>query len=536
MKAMKKYIYVIACSLGLVSCDSFLTTPPLLEISEELWWNDKTQAEMMVRGTYDYISGPEEIALWDCLSDNAIHREGKYKQIGNGTHTTQSEIIKNQWKYDKIAKLNYVLEGLEKAKDNLSEAEYLRYTSEVRFIRAFTYYNMAFFFGDVPLIKNTLTVSESRETSRQPRAEVLAFVLDELENNVLPNINAVEVNESGRVNEQVVNAFLSRVYLFEKEYEKVLEYTDKVIKSGNYELHADYDELFRPQSDGANREVIFERQYNAPLVMHELNRNLSYASGVYGGWSHVLALNELVEEYECLNGHSVADCEALGCEYHQKRLGAETDTHRGEYDFRDPRLDASIVWPFKEWVVDGAVRCYYGVDDPNTADYVQKETHMTGYMCQKWVDMRGEYADRTRADKNMTILRYGDVLLMRAEALIELNQNLPEAVSLINQIRARVNMPAIEVASQAVLREKLRHERRVETAFEGLRYFDIIRWQIGDKVRKGKVYGARMKAISENMDHKYMEERFWDDKMYLFPVPQEAIDNNENLTQNTGWD
>ncbi len=125
--------------------------------------------------------------------------------------------------------------------------------------------------------------------------------------------------------------------------------------------------------------------------------------------------------------------------------------------------------------MDGAVRCYYGVDDPNTADYVQKETHMTGYMCQKWVDMRGEYADRTRADKNMTILRYGDVLLMRAEALIELNQNLPEAVSLINQIRARVNMPAIEVASQAVLREKLRHERRVETAFEGLRYFDIIR-------------------------------------------------------------
>lgn len=95
MKVMKKYIYMIACSLGLVSCDSFLTTPPLLEISEELWWNDKTQAEMMVRGTYEYISGPEEIALWDCLSDNAIHREGKYKQIGKGTHTTQSEIIKN---------------------------------------------------------------------------------------------------------------------------------------------------------------------------------------------------------------------------------------------------------------------------------------------------------------------------------------------------------------------------------------------------------------------------------------------------------
>ena len=135
----------------------------------------------------------------------------------------------------------------------------------------------------------------------------------------------------------------------------------------------------------------------------------------------------------------------------------------------------------------------------------------------------------------MTILRYGDILLMRAEALIELNQNLAEAVSLINQIRRRVGMPEIEMASQSVLREKLRHERRVETAFEGLRYFDIIRWRIADKVKQGKVYGARMKAVNENMDHKYVEERFWEDKMYLFPVPQEAMDNNGNLVQNPDW-
>ena len=536
MKTVKKYIYVIACSLSLVSCDSFLTTPPLDQISEDQWWSDKNQSEMMVKGTYQHIYGPSEVALRDCLSDNATHREGKYKQMGNGTYTTQSAAVKDEWKYGSIAKLNYVLEGLEKAKGNLTESEYLRYTAEVRFIRAFIYYNMSFFFGDIPLIKKTLTVSESREVSRQPRGEVLAFVLDELENYVLPNINAIEVNESGRVNEQVVNAYLSRVYLYEKNYEKVLEYTDKVIKSGDYELYADYDGLFRPQSDGTNKEVIFERQYSSPLVVHELNRNLSYASGVYSGWSHVLVLNELVDEYECLNGHFVSECEALGCEYHQKRLNMETNTHRGEYDFRDPRLDATIVWPFKEWVVDGAVRARYGVDDPNSADYLQKEVHMTGYMCQKWVDMRGEFADRTLADKNMTILRYSDVLLMRAEALIKLDRNLPEAVSLLNQIRSRVNMPSIEVASQSVLREKLRHERRIETAFEGLRYFDIIRWHIGDQVKKGKVYGARMKAISEDMDHKYIEERFWEDKMYLFPVPQEAMDNNPNLVQNEGWD
>ena len=103
--------------------------------------------------------------------------------------------------------------------------------------------------------------------------------------------------------------------------------------------------MFRPQSDGNNKEVIFERQYSSPLVVHDLNRNLSYVSGVYSGWSNVLALHELVEEYECLNGHSVSECESLDCEYVQKRKDAETDTHRGEFDFRDPRLNTTITWP-----------------------------------------------------------------------------------------------------------------------------------------------------------------------------------------------
>ncbi len=535
MKTIKKYLCAIAFSLGFVSCDSFLTTPPLDQISEDQWWSDKSQAEMMVKGAYQYIYGTEEVAYRDCFSDNGIRRSSVQTEIGNGTYTTQNSAVKSEWKYSSIAKLNYILEGLEKAKDKITEAEYLRYSAEVRFIRAFVYYDMLFYFGDIPLIKKTLTVAESRETSRQPRQEVLAFILDELENYVLPNINSLEVNETGRVNEQVVNAYLSRVYLFEKNYEKVLEYTEKVINSGDYELHTDYDELFRPQSDGANKEIIFERQYSSPLVVHNLNRNLSYVSGVYAGWSNVLALNELVDEYECVNGHSVSECKTLGCEYYQKRIDAETDTHRGEFDFRDPRLNTTITWPYKEWVVDGTVRARYGVDDPTSGDYVQKETHMTGYMCEKWIDLRGEYADRTLADKNMTILRYGDVLLMRAEALIELNKNLPEAVSLINQIRRRVHMPDIEMTSQSVLREKLRHERRIETAFEGLRYFDIIRWRIADKVKNGKVYGARLKAVSEDMNHKFVEERFWEDKMYLFPIPQEAIDNNPNLKQNDGW-
>ena len=318
MKSIKIYICAAMMALGVSSCDSFLTTPPLDQISEDQWWSDKSQTEMMVKGAYQYVYGPNEVVLRDCISDNATHREAKYKEVGNGTYTTQSAAVKDEWKYASIAKLNYILEGIEKAKDQISEEEYLRFNAEVRFIRAFVYYDMVFFFGDVPLITKTLSVAEARETSRQPRQEVLDFILKELEDGVLPNIEKVAITETGRVNKQVVNAFLSRIYLHEKNYEKVLYYTNEVIKAGKYELHPSYEELFRPQADGSNKEVIFEHQYSSPLVVHELNRNLSPASAIYAGWSHVLGLQELVDDYECVNGHPVSECESLGCEYFQK--------------------------------------------------------------------------------------------------------------------------------------------------------------------------------------------------------------------------
>lgn len=532
---LKELLILFTCCLFFFSCDSFLTTPPLDQIGEEQWWSDKAQVRMMVNNAYTHLPNHEEIVLSDCMTDNATHRDAARKDIGNGSYTSQNSIIRGQWKYTSIAHLNYIIEGIEKAKKNLTDSEYNQFNAEVRFIRAFIYYNMLFYYGDVPLITKTLTVSESRQTSRQPRSEVLSFVLSELEDYVLANIDAIETNETGRVNKHVVNAFLSRIHLYEKNYNKVITYADAVINSNIYALHTSYDELFRPQSDVKNKEVIFERQYSSPLYVHSLNRDLSPASSIYGGWSHVLPLQELVSEYECINGHGIDVCDNQNCPYANIRKEHEFDNDRGEYMFRDPRLNATIMYPFYKWMVNGKVLSTFGVDDPNSKDYVKKETHMTGYLVTKWVDLQGEFADRTRSSKNMTIIRYADILLMKAEALIEKNENLQEALSLINQVRVRVGMPEISSAGQVELRAKLRHERRVETAFEGLRYFDIIRWKIGSDVKDGKVYGARMKAVSDNMDNKFIEERFWDEKMNLYPVPQAALDNNSNLTQNQGW-
>jgi hypothetical protein len=530
-----KYCSAISAVLFLFSgCDDLLTTPPLDKITDDAWWADKSQVEMMVDNCYTYLWGEYEVTMHDCMTDNAKHRSDDIVSVGNGTFDTQNSFVSSQWRYNVIARLNYVLEGIEKSRENLSDNEYRQFRAQIRFIRAFNYYHMLFHFGDIPLITHTLTVAESRETSRQPRAEVLAFVLKELEES-LADIETVPVTESGRVNRDVVNAYLCRVNLYEKNYDRAVQHADAVIQTGKYELYYSYEDLFRPQTDGQTKEIIFERQYSRPLYVNEVNLMLSSSSSVYSGWTRVLPLQDFVDEYECIEGHPYHDCESLGCEYVQKRKEVETDTRRGEYEFRDPRLAVSIQYPFWEWKVDGVVKSVYGVDDPTSRDYTQSATHTTGYLVIKWVDLRGVNAERDRAEKNMTILRYGDLLLMKAEALIETNQDLSEAAGLINEVRARAGMPPVDTGTQDEMRRALRHERRIETAFEGLRYFDIIRWRIAEQVKPGKAYGARMKAISENMDHKFMEDRFWDNKMYLFPIPQSARDVNPNLTQNPGW-
>lgn len=545
MKKIKSIFILFCAILGFSGCEDFLTTPPLDQITEDDWWQNEEQVRMMVDDCYSKLynnDGDNLVVFRDAYTDNAIWSNNN--SIGDGSFTAYNTGVKNEWKYSDIARLNYVLEGVESSKSFLSPDVYAQLSAEVRFIRAFLYYDMVFYFGDIPLITKVLTTEEARQTSRQPRAEVLDFILFEL-NEVLIDIAKKPSGETGRVNEDVVNSFLARIYLHEKDYDKVLVHTTKVMESGKYGLYRAYDdatdtnsyeELFRPQADGNNNEVIFEKQYYAPLKVHALNRNLSFPTSVYRGWKGMMPIQNLVDEYECVAGHPVDDCEALGCEYAAKRAEITAKGGYGEYEFRDPRLKSTIVTPGWEWKTKGEVTAVYGVDDPNSKDHISKEPNSTGFLVTKWVDLNGIEAENVLGDKNLTILRYADILLMRAEALIEKNTDLQEAVSILNEIRSRARMPQnIVVASQSVLREKLRHERRIETAIEGLRYYDIVRWRICDKVKSGDMYGFAKTTESGERVNIFMEKRVWKDHMYLWPIPQDARDLNENLTQNQGW-
>ena len=264
-----KYLWMLLSLVVIAGCDDFLTTPPLDQITEDSWWKDESQAKMMVDNCYVHLyndDGDNLLVFRDGFTDNAIWSGNAV--MADGSMTAYTGKVKNEWKYSAIVNLNYVLEGLEKARESMSPERYDHMRAEVRFIRAFLYYDMLFYFGDIPLVTKVLTIDESRETSRQPREEVLNFILTEL-GEVLVDIKKDPSSETGRVNENVVKAFLARIYLHERSYDKVLEYTKAIMDSGKYGLYRafdgdkeknSYEELFRPQADGNNNEIIFEKQ------------------------------------------------------------------------------------------------------------------------------------------------------------------------------------------------------------------------------------------------------------------------------------
>ncbi|MEN6455010.1 MAG: RagB/SusD family nutrient uptake outer membrane protein, partial [Prolixibacteraceae bacterium] len=178
---------------------------------------------------------------------------------------------------------------------------------------------------------------------------------------------------------------------------------------------------------------------------------------------------------------------------------------------RDPRLKQTVQ--VEPWVVDGQV--------------IQQEESVTGYLIQKGIDKEiGQIGYATRSDNDFIHLRYADVLLMYAEARNEASGPDESVHNAVNAIRARSGMPAVaQDLSKEAMRERIRHERRIELAFEGHRYFDIKRWKIAPQV---------MAAVDE--PGKGVGALNFESHHYVWPFPQSEMDINPELDQKTGYE
>ena len=162
-------------------------------------------------------------------------------------------------------------------------------------------------------------------------------------------------------------------------------------------------------------------------------------------------------------------------------------------------------------------------------------TTCTGYYMRKLFDENLPKNGIRATDLTYYYMRYAEVLLIYAEAMAE-QGDIPAALEALNEVRARVDLPAKSAKNKTEFMKLLRHERMIELAFEGHRFWDIRRWKEGDKLKSI----VQMK-ITKNDDGTFtytrkIVNRSWDDKMYLFPIPQSERMKNPNLTQNPGWE
>ena len=525
MKNRLVILFVLA--VVICSCNKdFLDRQPLTEYSETTLWTGANDAIAACNAAYSNFEDGQWVVYMDDASDNAHDPypwEG-WQEFGN-----MQLLSPNSWrsKYDftTITQCNWFLANIDKTP--MDESLLNRMKGEVRFIRAYEYFERSQLYGDFPLVTKMLTTTEANEVERSPKADVVQFVLNELDT-IAPTLPvSYDAGDRGRITQGAAWALKARVELFNEKYAESAISSKKVMDLGVYSLFPNYLDLFRLKNE-YNSEIILDRAYL------ETDPNLTVGLMVLapestpgGGWSSVNITQSLIDTYEMANGKTIDD---------------QTSGYDIDHPFlnRDPRLLQTVIIPGAEYA--GII---FNPMDPNSLDYWPTYNY-TGYVGRKYIHYKSDYSDLYKAGLNIPLIRYAEVLLTYAEAKIELNQVDNTVYDAIDQVRLRAGLPRVEqakYATQAQMRTLLRRERRVELALEGLRWYDIQRWKIGEQVMNGPVYGARISTIDANgkvtytsTEHAKIEDRVFDpSKNYLWPIPQSQIDLAKKITQNPNY-
>lgn len=525
MKAIKKIISLFAGAVLVASCNKdLLETVPNDRISTEIFWKTDQDATLGANAVYIYLSeNADHYLSWDGMTDIGYTHSPQSAEsfILQGQFDALNSRVSGDWDkyYAGVHAANSFLGNVGKVQTT-NTALITRLTAEVKALRAYFYMRLASLWGDVPLVTTELSLEESKKVTRLPVAQIWDFVSKELTDAaaILPTAQT----DKGRVTKGAALAIKARAMLYAGRYQDAADAAKAVMDLNIYKLYPTYKTLFGYAAEN-NAEVILDIQFIKDTYSN--NAFAESAPKSVNGNSIYVPTKPMVDAYEMANGDSI----------HQ--AGSGFDPYH-PYDNRDPRLKYSIFFP-GDTLPNNAI--FNPKPDSKTGDAVYSTFTVspTGYNLKKYVN-KEDLTIPANCGINLILCRYPEILLTYAEAKTELNQIDATVYSAINSIRQRpdVNMPAIATGkSQADLRAIIRHERLVELAFEGLRFFDIRRWKIMDAVMPGKVYG--MTYVDNSNALQTVEVTGWvnyfNTRNYLWPIPQDERDLNSGLTPNPGW-
>ncbi|MDR1120799.1 MAG: RagB/SusD family nutrient uptake outer membrane protein [Dysgonamonadaceae bacterium] len=551
---MKKYISCIltGCLLTvLVSCENMLEKYPLNYPSTETFLQNEAEIQMAIVGIHSvlYISGdmvPYPL-YYDTGSDIAAERDSKPEQLFQAqTAGHLNELWTNMYKG--INRCNFILENIDRASDNVPGDKLTLYKAQTRVLRAYFYHWLISVFGDVPFIDHTLSLDESF-VMRESKDRIIEFIFTECDE------AAQYLQQTNEPNTMAMTkgfawAVKARTALYGERWTDAVDACQKImaLEGIEYILEPDYGDITMLRGK-TSKEIIWAVQYNQDDKQHLMPSR--FKGRLPGGFTNKMPTQALVDSYECIDGLPI-DKSPLYDPQHP-------------WENRDPRIHKSIVLPgsvffgYQYETNRDSLECWDYNQSPAIRIPNLEATHAyasySGYGWRKYCDSL-EYRTDGASSINAIVFRYADVLLMYAEAKIELNQIDESVYTAINKVRSRAGMPDITPGkSQQELRAAVRKERKYELAGEGLRLFDIRRWKIADRLMNGMCYGrvpdgypATAPRIDEygNPDYTSFPEkdkfgtklgvRFFDPaRDYLSPIPFSERQVNPNLTQNPGY-
>nr|WP_321486252.1 RagB/SusD family nutrient uptake outer membrane protein [uncultured Draconibacterium sp.] len=556
---MKSRLILIYFSIIFVAfaCTDNLDLFPKTAVSDGSFWNSEDDYELAVNSLYNTLPGRSID-----LDSDTQHAEND-NAISSGTNLVKES--ENDWNdnYSRIRSSTYIIE---KAKEN-EEVDASRYVAEARFFRAFYYYNLLVRYGGVPIIDKVLnTDSEELYSSRASRKELVSFIIDDLElaEKDLPlRSHLTSSDEIGRITKGAANALMAKVALFEATWSKyngggsdvnalltIAKSASKaVISSNEFELlnrygSESYRHLFMDPDADDNSLGVKPEQILAKRFREEVRTN-TFAQDIQLKGSPT---KKLMDMYLCVDGLPIDKSPLF------KGYGGVDS----EFDNRDLRMNNSVgrIGDYV-WRHDGAELLV-----ANKGFFVSTTT---GYRLWKY-QTEGESRLNRKDYNDQEIIRYAEVLLIYAEASYELagsitDSELNESINLLRQ-RAEVHELSNGFVSTNNLNmlEEIRRERTVELAMEGERLLDLKRWGIAVEELSKEVLGIQYdnsawKDVTDNNGNPIKisdltsfgtnedgfvivqpkSSRTFSERNYLFPIPLQEIQLNENLTQNPNW-
>jgi hypothetical protein len=536
-----KIFFVVLVAISTQTSCTKLDYEPLNRFTENTFWLHTDNVNSMLNLVYEGMYSSQPYFYNEALSDNAFTRlgisSGFPDAISSGNFTSTLERFRTDWGvyYAGIKACNIFLENIDN-NTTLDEAVKNRMKGEVRFVRAMHYSRLINWWGDVPLLTKDISADEAKTVGRTSKAEVLNFILAELDEAaaLLPVKEQYSDADRGRITKGAALALKARVLLYEgNRMEEVVaiceQFMNNPASTGSYSLYNNYAGLFKPGSE-YNNEVILDLQYVPNLKTW--GEHVDFVPISAGARSNNLApTQELVDSYVMLNGKPITDATS----------GYDINN---PYENRDPRLTATVVYHGYEWVNrDGTVQTIY-IKPGSDPDQSKKNEYSrsgqgttTGYFWRKYYDSTA--VSGFNSGLNLILIRYADILLMYAEAKDALGQmNADVWNATIRPIRQRAGFTeasALEYPAGNTT-EIIRNERRSEFALEGLRIDDIRRWRIAEEVLNGWVHGARFDDPSVDNGFIRVQLREFDpSKHYLWPIPASEIALNNNLGQNPNY-